>query len=180
MTVREQHSNIFRIKLNGLRGLGRVDIHDTIAPADLNLSPDEFIEKIPVDISLQETADCIDAALHVEAIYHRLCDRCAIEVDTTLKVDFRLTFLKGNQNKQEDSEDIIYYRPDNPEVDISQNIRDAILLAVPMQALCKPDCKGLCHHCGTDLNTETCSCSTGQIDTRWEKLATLRDKINDE
>ena len=42
------------------------------------------------------------------------------------------------------------------EVDLSDDVADAILLDVPLKTLCKPDCKGLCPVCYTDWNEETC------------------------
>ena len=45
------------------------------------------------------------------------------------------------------------------ELDVSDDIREDILIAFPTNYLCKEDCKGLCHKCGIDLNKSECSCS---------------------
>jgi len=42
--------------------------------------------------------------------------------------------------------------------DISEDVRTEITLALPMNLLCRDDCRGLCPECGADLNRETCSC----------------------
>ena len=42
--------------------------------------------------------------------------------------------------------------------DISDEVRTEITLALPMNLLCKDDCRGLCPECGADLNFEKCSC----------------------
>ena len=42
--------------------------------------------------------------------------------------------------------------------DISEEVRTEITLALPMNLLCKDDCRGLCPECGADLNFEKCSC----------------------
>jgi len=39
-----------------------------------------------------------------------------------------------------------------------EEIRQALLLSVPTQAYCRPDCKGLCPQCGVDRNKIECSC----------------------
>jgi uncharacterized protein len=49
-----------------------------------------------------------------------------------------------------------YYAGD--EIDITPLVRDTILLAVPIKPLCKPDCRGLCPHCGKNLNEGDCEC----------------------
>ena len=42
-------------------------------------------------------------------------------------------------------------------VDITDDVRQEIILAYPMVPVCRPDCKGLCRHCGQNLNAGTCS-----------------------
>lgn len=59
---------------------------------------------------------------------------------------------------------------DTREIDISKAISDAFLLNRPMKLLCKSDCKGLCVHCGINLNDKTCDCSVEEIDPRLQKL----------
>jgi len=49
-----------------------------------------------------------------------------------------------------------YYAGD--EVDITPLVRDTILLAIPIKALCIPDCRGLCPYCGENLNEGDCKC----------------------
>ena len=56
-------------------------------------------------------------------------------------------------------------------------IREQVLLAVPLKAVCREDCKGLCPQCGSNLNQETCSCSVTMEDPRWSGLKDLRSKL---
>jgi uncharacterized protein len=42
-------------------------------------------------------------------------------------------------------------------VDITEDVRQEVLLAYPMVPVCRPDCKGLCTVCGTNLNVSACS-----------------------
>jgi len=42
------------------------------------------------------------------------------------------------------------------EIDVSGEIREAVMLALPERALCRPDCKGLCPKCGQNLNEKDC------------------------
>jgi uncharacterized protein len=43
-------------------------------------------------------------------------------------------------------------------LDLSEAVRQCILLATPMKPVCRPDCAGLCPHCGANLNHGPCSC----------------------
>ena len=42
--------------------------------------------------------------------------------------------------------------------DLTDEVRENLLLSMPMRIKCKEDCKGLCSGCGANLNTEKCSC----------------------
>ena len=44
-------------------------------------------------------------------------------------------------------------------IDLSEDARQTILLAVPLKLLCREDCQGLCPGCGVDLNREACRCA---------------------
>jgi len=52
------------------------------------------------------------------------------------------------------------YDVNTPEIDISEEIREALLLAVPYRVLCRQDCRGLCPHCGKNLNAGSCGCKS--------------------
>jgi uncharacterized protein len=62
-------------------------------------------------------------------------------------------------------------------VDLTENIREDILLQLPQRALCSSDCKGLCPVCGQDLNVRRCSCEQSRkFSGRWNKLDELKLK----
>ena len=56
-------------------------------------------------------------------------------------------------------------------------LREQILLALPLRAICKEECKGLCPHCGKNLNIEQCSCAEPLEDQRWAALKDIREKL---
>jgi uncharacterized protein len=56
-------------------------------------------------------------------------------------------------------------------------VREQILLAVPLKVTCREDCKGLCPHCGQNLNQEKCSCAVTQEEPRWAALKEIRGKL---
>ncbi len=61
-------------------------------------------------------------------------------------------------------------------VDLTENIREDIILELPQRALCRPDCRGLCPVCGKDLNTGTCKCVPAHGDLRWHALDQIKLK----
>ncbi len=58
-------------------------------------------------------------------------------------------------------------------IDLTENIREDIILDLPVKPLCREDCKGLCNACGSDLNKSTCECSKRKKDIRWAGLDEL-------
>ncbi len=59
------------------------------------------------------------------------------------------------------------------EVDLTEGLREAILLNLPHFPLCDEGCKGLCVQCGNDLNKEPCGCPDGSENGAWEALDSL-------
>jgi uncharacterized protein len=60
------------------------------------------------------------------------------------------------------------------ELDISPDIREEMILLLPIRPLCKKDCKGFCQRCGQDLNEKKCTCKKGKEDIRWSELDRLK------
>jgi len=61
---------------------------------------------------------------------------------------------------------------DNHEICVNDALNQYTLMALPMKPLCKSDCRGLCDHCGMNLNNRDCTCSH-EVDHRWAALAGL-------
>ncbi len=63
------------------------------------------------------------------------------------------------------------------EVDISEDVRAEMVLELPMNLLCKPECAGLCPRCGADRNLGNCGCGDGpeeKLPGPWDALDGLR------
>jgi uncharacterized protein len=65
-------------------------------------------------------------------------------------------------------------------LDLTEALRQSILLALPMKPLCREDCAGLCPQCGQNLNEKMCGCSSEKIDPRWDKLASVRVRLKEQ
>ena len=57
--------------------------------------------------------------------------------------------------------------------DLTEEVREAIILALPGYPVCREDCKGLCMTCGVNLNKATCACHEAGHRDRWAALDTL-------
>ncbi len=110
------------------------------------------------------------------------CARCIEPVEIPLSAQFDLIFrpLGAYAGAPERSisaseTEIGYYQNDS--LTLEDVLREQVLLSLPVRTLCKPDCKGLCPHCGANRNTQPCSCEEGQNDPRWEGLTGLRSRL---
>jgi uncharacterized protein len=110
------------------------------------------------------------------------CARCIENVELYVNRAFDLLYRpldseKGSDevNISEAETEIGYYKGEG--LELEDVLREQVLLAVPIKTVCRPECKGLCPHCGKNLNNETCDCDQKNADPRWNALKGLRDKL---
>jgi uncharacterized protein len=72
--------------------------------------------------------------------------------------------------------EVSYYQGDG--LLLEDVLQEQVLLALPLKAICRDDCRGLCPHCGKNLNLEQCDCAEPVEDPRWQALKDIRDKLN--
>ena len=98
------------------------------------------------------------------------CARCRDEIVRPLHAQVDAVY-----SRVPDPEDPDLYSFEAYTVDLTDAIRDALVLELPMRFLCSEDCKGLCPKCGTNLNTGTCTCQEGVDDSN--PFAALRSIV---
>lgn len=110
------------------------------------------------------------------------CARCLEPVGRDLASEFDLLYRPlgvdaGPHERavQEGDTEIGYYQGEG--IQLQDVLREQVLLAVPIKAVCRDDCKGLCPHCGRNLNVEGCHCEEERSDPRWDALKDLKDKL---
>ncbi len=114
--------------------------------------------------------------------FEALCARCLDPVEYPLTGQFDLLFRptgadgEASEHSITTSETEIGYYQKNG-VLLEDVLREQVLLSLPSKTLCREDCKGLCPHCGTHLNSETCACTGTVTDPRWSALSTLRTRV---
>ena len=105
------------------------------------------------------------------------CNRCLKEFEYPMHVSFEEVFyptidvVTGIHLPPIDEEEI-FPIDDHHLVDLTEAIRQNVLLAMPMVTLCREDCPGLCPQCGHDLSLGPCECKP-ELDTRLSVLEKL-------
>jgi len=110
------------------------------------------------------------------------CARCLEPVVQQVSRDFDLLYRPlgtdaGHEERSvTDAEaEISYY--EGKGLVLEDALREQLLLAMPVKAVCREDCKGLCPQCGKNLNSGTCSCTAQVEDPRWAALKDIREKM---
>ncbi|MGD0993095.1 MAG: DUF177 domain-containing protein [Gemmatimonadales bacterium] len=99
------------------------------------------------------------------------CRRCLTPVRVPLAQSLGLVFVTEGEAAEEDDCYVVPARA--TWLDLSQAVREELILAVPQFVECRDDCRGLCPRCGADLNAGPCSCRP-DTDPRWAALTKLR------
>jgi len=107
----------------------------------------------------------------LETIITQDCSRCLKPVSITLVIDIQEQFSRLSRAG---NEEILRFAGE--EIDITEVLREYILLNLPVKPLCAPDCRGLCPHCGIDRNTDSCDCNPKSVDPRLAALEKLITK----
>ena len=130
----------------------------------------------------KEIVPDIRTRAHWSGDFEAPCARCLDPVRHNLSGDFDLLFRpQGVDAGPADralgapETEIGYYQKDS--LLLEDVLREQVLLSLPVRTLCKPDCKGLCPHCGQNRNSQACSCEEGQTDPRWDALGDLRSRM---
>ena len=96
---------------------------------------------------------------HLEQDFDLVCCRCGKDYDDTIKVDdFTISYEISDKS---------------PEVDLTEDVRESIILHLPTYPVCRSDCRGICAQCGKNLNEGPCACSAERHDSRWDVLDDL-------
>jgi uncharacterized protein len=103
-----------------------------------------------------------------------VCDRCALHFSRTISDAYRMVYAQdAAELTGVDPSEVQIIPPGFGVIDITDDVRQTLLLAVPLKLLCREECKGLCPQCGTNWNEQQCDCRDLPVDSRWDKLRSL-------
>ena len=151
---------------------GKKILRYDVEPAELDILETDLPVAGPVHIDgeLSNAGDVLLLKAKVSAVVNRVCSRCLKEFTAESSGEVTEKYYPaGSPGVENDA-----YVYDADIVDITEPLRESLLLAEPLRVLCKEDCLGICPVCGTDRNIQPCSCDTGAIDPR---LAALKQFI---
>lgn len=141
------------------RRQGRIEVHVSEMPeegvtlsgevtfAELGVEEDDLTrlpQPVRYELLLRQLGEDLLVTGRVGATVELLCDRCA---------EFGVHELGPEEVCHR------YEKVAGEVVDLTDDLREDILISFPQTHLCSEDCAGLCHHCGANLNVESCRCA---------------------
>jgi uncharacterized protein len=145
------------------------------APADLGL---ELIS-VPVgsdlelDLTLTSVSEGVYVSGHVRGSLAGECGRCLEEIAESFDVSVAELFAYADSTTEETTDEDEVGRMQGDLLDLEPAVRDAVVLTLPANPVCKPDCPGLCTECGARLADLPADHSHEAVDPRWAALRNL-------
>jgi DUF177 domain-containing protein len=159
----------------------KLPIRKSYAPGSIDYQTAEIKQMEPLEVNA--TAELLDGQIRIagdiETKVELVCARCLEPVVEEVSRTFDLFYSplpKGVKPEEarlkEDDAEIGFFEGEG--LFLADVLREQVLLALPMKAICRGDCRGLCPNCGANLNHEECRCETHATDPRLAPLARLK------
>ncbi|HEX9761143.1 MAG TPA: DUF177 domain-containing protein [Candidatus Acidoferrales bacterium] len=156
-------------------------IRKSYPPGTLDFHTVEFRHVEPLEV--RATAELIEGQIRIQGNLHTRielnCARCLETVLEDIVRDFDLFYrpLETIAREEGDKLDL-----DDTEIGFFQGegmfladvLAEQVNLAIPMKVICRSDCRGLCPHCGANLNSDECRCEAHAADPRLAPLARFK------
>ena len=126
--------------------------------------------RLPVRLDVARTGSGYTMRLRFEGQLEGPCMRCLEPSGAPFEVDAREVHQEG---RGEDP-DLRSPYVAGEELDVRSLARDALVLALPSQVVCREECRGICAECGANLNEDTEHTHERAPDPRWAKLSEIQ------
>jgi uncharacterized protein len=152
------------------------------APADLGIEVLSVAEGSPVefDLRLEAVMEGVLVTGTARADLTGECARCLEPIGDDVEVDLQELFAYEESDTATDAGDDDASRLEGDLLDLEPLLRDAVVLSLPFQPLCREDCPGLCTECGARLADDPEHQHDEAIDPRWATLRGLADQTEEQ
>jgi len=151
---------------------------------EIDFSGDRLQQATPLEA--QGTAELLPNTLgeirirgHLKVRMRSECDRCLEPAEFPVDANFDLFYRPAVEDPydeevaiDEGESEIAFYEGGG--IELKEILREYILLALPMQRVCREDCQGICPICGQNRNVVECGCQAKTVDDRWAALKKLQ------
>lgn len=138
-----------------------------------------FSGVVRAKIELEKSLQQLHAVILAQCEAHFECDRCVKEFNRRIEKEFHAIYVWDEKDAAEEENDDYHVLAAGANmIDVADEVREYLLLAVPAKVLCQDECKGLCPKCGINWNDAACDCEQNEIDDRWNELKKLKTSEN--
>ena len=144
-----------------------IEYDGPVEDEEINSIADDLISFGPVSFKgkMVNVGGVLKLEGSLKADYTAVCYRCRRKTERHMKLGIKEDFINASENPDDEA-----YTYEGKYIDLSRVLKDNIILNLPMKQVCKPECKGLCPKCGTDLNEKECDCREDYINPHMEVL----------
>ena len=153
----------------------------TVPPGDIELEDGNvrLTSDLHASGKVVKHAAQIDVDGSIEGDAEIDCTRCLKPVVQSLSIGFSVSYVTAEDFAADKEREVMAGDLDtdvleSERLDLREVVREQVLLNLPEQLFCQPDCKGLCPKCGADRNLVDCKCEDDEVDPRWAALKQLR------
>ena len=161
----------------------KVRFDETFQPGEIDFSSEDMRQSSPLHAAgtaelLANTDGEVRIRGSLTVTLESECDRCLGRADFPLDASFDL-FYRPSQSLDAADEVAIdegeaqmgFY--EGAGMELEDVLREQVVLLLPMQRVCREDCKGICPVCGQNRNQVECHCHQEPADDRWAGLKNL-------
>ena len=158
----------------------RVDETPPLGPAAPAKRP------ISGDLTFRKVDEIAVVEGHIQTLIHLICSRCATPFLFPCAPHFTAMYSRDREMTEiwtkspgagfSAGADLEITYLDKDYLDLGETLSEQLRLLIPLQPLCREDCKGLCPECGADLNVRPCECQALKRSTLWAALQTHKAK----
>ncbi|MEH0840935.1 YceD family protein [Micromonospora sp. CPCC 205711] len=145
------------------------------APADLGVEMIGVPEgaDLDLDLRMESVSEGVLVSGTVSGPVKGECGRCLREINDSMVVNVQELYAYENSTTDETTDEDEVGRMQDDLIDLEPALRDAVVLTLPTNPLCREDCPGLCPECGVHWDDLPADHSHQQIDPRWAGLSQL-------
>jgi len=160
-------------------GVSYYDIAETAEKLGIDIEDSKFIGPVKCTVEVDNKIDSFTVRGRAKAAVETICARCGTAFKRQINADFNHKYVKGNYseegqlNKEALDEELL----SGEELNLFEDVRQAVLLDVTERAVCSGKCKGICPGCGKNLNKAKCACEAGEIKPFADLKKLLKEKV---
>jgi uncharacterized protein len=145
------------------------------APADLGLELIGVPEgaDLSLDLRLESVSEGVLVSGTVTGPVEGECGRCLRPITDSLVVTIQELYAYEDSTTDQTADEFEVGRMQGDLIDLEPALRDAVVLALPNNPVCRRDCPGLCPECGVHRDELPADHSHQQLDPRWAGLSQL-------